>query len=43
MSLVHINPIKLLVVVAVVSGIAVAPFLVVVMLVSAADGSWATT
>lgn len=34
MSLVHINPIKLLVLVAVVNGIAVAPFLVVVMLVS---------
>jgi len=34
LSLVHINPIKLLVLVAVINGVAAAPFLVVVMLVS---------
>jgi hypothetical protein len=35
LSLVHVNPIKLLVLVAVINGIAAAPFLVVVMCISA--------
>jgi Mn2+/Fe2+ NRAMP family transporter len=42
LSLLHINPIKLLVLVAVINGVAAAPFLVVVMCVPAASGSWAT-
>jgi hypothetical protein len=42
LSLLHVNPIKLLILVAVINGVAAAPFLFVVMWVSSAGTLWTT-